>query len=95
MRRALQYVTMFDRPIIQHCETPELTQGGAMNGGPTSLRLGLPGIPAIAEELPPAVNAAWYGLTYKNIIKVDTSTPVAMINFGQRRDCFTSRRSNS
>jgi dihydroorotase len=51
MRRAFQYVTMFDRPIIQHCETPELTQGGAMNGGPTSLRLGLPGIPAIAEEL--------------------------------------------
>lgn len=51
MRCAFQYVTMFDRPIIQHCETPELTEGGVMNGGPTSIRLGLPGIPAIAEEL--------------------------------------------
>ena len=51
MRRALQYVTMFDKPIMQHCETPEIAGDGVMNGGPTAIRLGLPGLPAMAEEL--------------------------------------------
>ncbi|UCG33558.1 MAG: dihydroorotase [Phycisphaerales bacterium] len=51
MRRALQYVAMFDRPIMQHCETPEIANEGVMHGGATAVRLGLPGLPAIAEEL--------------------------------------------
>ncbi|MFQ6047940.1 MAG: dihydroorotase, partial [Phycisphaerae bacterium] len=51
MLRAMQYVTMFDRPIIQHCEDADLAGDGAMNGGPTAERLGLPGISPMAEEL--------------------------------------------
>lgn len=51
MLRALEYVSMFDKPILQHCEDPTIAEGGAMNGGPTSVRLGLPGISPIAEEL--------------------------------------------
>lgn len=51
MYRALQYVLMFDRPIMQHCEDPDLARGGVMNGGATATRLGLPGISSIAEEL--------------------------------------------
>lgn len=51
MYRAMQYVTMFDRPIIQHCEDPDLAGRGCMNAGATATRLGLPGIPAIAEEV--------------------------------------------
>lgn len=51
MYRAMQYVTMFDRPIIQHCEDPQLAGGGVMHSGTVSVRLGLPGIPSIAEEL--------------------------------------------
>jgi dihydroorotase len=51
MLRAMQYVTMFDRCIIQHCEDAALAGSGVMNGGITAARLGLPGIPAIAEEL--------------------------------------------
>lgn len=47
--RAMRYVSMFDRLFIQHCEDPTLTSGGCMNAGPTATRLGLPGIPAIAE----------------------------------------------
>ena len=51
MLRALQYVRMFDKPIIQHCEDPDLALGGVMNGGAMATRLGLPGIDPIAEEL--------------------------------------------
>lgn len=51
MYRAMQYATMFDKPIIQHCEDPDLARGGCVNAGITATRLGLPGIPAIAEEM--------------------------------------------
>jgi dihydroorotase len=51
MLRALQYVRMFDTPILQHCEDPDMSAGGVMNSGVTAVRLGLPGINAIAEEL--------------------------------------------
>jgi len=51
MYRALQYARMFDKPILQHCEDPDMAAGGVMNGGATATRLGLPGISPIAEEL--------------------------------------------
>ncbi len=51
MFRAMQYVTMFDKPIIQHCEDPALASGGVMHGGDVSTKLGLPGMPSTAEEL--------------------------------------------
>lgn len=51
MYRALQYVLMFNKPILQHCEDEDAARGGVMNGGETAIRLGLPGIRPIAEEL--------------------------------------------
>jgi dihydroorotase len=51
LRRALSYAATFDALIVQHAEDPELAQGGAMNEGDLSVRLGLPGIPAIAETI--------------------------------------------
>lgn len=50
MRKALQYAKMFDTVIMQHCEEPSLS-GGCMHGGLVSTVLGLPGIPAEAEQL--------------------------------------------
>jgi len=50
MRKALQYAKMFDVVLMQHCEEPTLS-GGAMHAGLVSLELGLPGIPAEAEQL--------------------------------------------
>ena len=50
MRKALQYCRMFDAVIMQHCEEPALS-GGCMNAGDVSVALGLPGLPAEAEEL--------------------------------------------
>lgn len=51
MLQALNYVRMFDKPIMQHCEDSNVVGGGVMNGGTTAVRLGLPGISPIAEEL--------------------------------------------
>ncbi len=51
MRRALEYSSMYGLPVIQHAEESTMTHGGCMNEGFTSTRLGLPGIPPIAEEL--------------------------------------------
>jgi dihydroorotase len=51
MRRALEYSSMFDLPVIAHEEDPGLTAGGVMNEGRTSFRLGLRGAPAAAEEV--------------------------------------------
>jgi dihydroorotase len=50
-RRALLYAKMLDVPIIEHAEEPTLSAGGQMHAGVVSAALGLPGIPAIAEQL--------------------------------------------
>ncbi|MCI0706650.1 MAG: dihydroorotase [Ignavibacteriae bacterium] len=51
MRRALEYSSMYNVPIIQHAEDSTLSHGGSMNEGYVSTRLGIPGIPPIAEVL--------------------------------------------
>jgi dihydroorotase len=51
MRTALEYARTFGIPVIDHCEEPTLSHGGAMNEGIVSARLGLKGIPAEAEEI--------------------------------------------
>jgi dihydroorotase len=50
MRRALEYTRMFDLPVIVHEEDRAIAADGVMNEGETSIRLGLRGIPAAAEE---------------------------------------------
>lgn len=51
LRRAFEYSLMFKKPIFDRPEVLELTQGGVMHEGRTSLVLGLAGIPAEAEEV--------------------------------------------
>jgi dihydroorotase len=51
MRRALEYSSMFDLPVIAHEEDCGLACGGVMNEGAVSFRLGLKGMPAAAEEV--------------------------------------------
>ena len=50
MRRALEYARGFDLTVMDHCEDRSLAAGGAMHEGEWSLRLGLRGAPALAEE---------------------------------------------
>ncbi len=51
MRRALEYASSLGVTLAQHCEDEELSAGGHMHEGEWSSRLGLPGVPAEAEEL--------------------------------------------
>jgi dihydroorotase len=51
MRAALEASRALDRPIMVHCEDPDLARGGAMHEGEVSRSLGIRGIPAEAEEI--------------------------------------------
>ncbi len=51
LRRALEYSRLFARPVIDHCEDPELSNRGVMNEGSVSSELGLSGIPNASEEV--------------------------------------------
>jgi len=51
MRTALEYSQTFGIPVVEHCEVMALAEGGSMNEGIVSARLGLKGIPAEAEEI--------------------------------------------
>lgn len=51
MRRALSYATIFDLLLMQPCEESGLSRDGAMNEGEVAARLGLPGIPSVAETI--------------------------------------------
>jgi dihydroorotase len=51
MRRALEYAGGLGLTLAQHCEVEALSEGGHMHEGEWSSRLGIPGIPAEAEEL--------------------------------------------
>ncbi len=51
MCSALEQARKLNLPVIDHCEDPYLFEGGAMNEGVASAKLGLPGIPAACEEI--------------------------------------------
>jgi dihydroorotase len=63
MRRALDYAKGLGVTLAQHCEDNCLAAGGAMHEGSWSSRLGLPGIPAAAEEAMVARDIALSRLT--------------------------------
>jgi dihydroorotase len=51
MRRALEYARTFDLLVISHAEDLDLRGEGVMHEGKVSVRLGLKGMPAAAEEI--------------------------------------------
>src|SRR6478672_9482515 len=63
MRRAMEYALAFDVPVVDHCEDLHLAEGGCMNEGTISTELGLPGMPAAAEDVMVARNVALAELT--------------------------------
>jgi dihydroorotase len=87
MRRALEYTRMFDKAILVHAEILELTQGGVMNEGEVSLRLGLRGMPAVAEDIMIARDIMLAELTggKVHILHVSTAGGVDLIRQGIRK----------
>jgi dihydroorotase len=87
MRRALDYSRAFGLPVIEHCEDKTLSEGGHMNEGIISTRLGLPGIPAAAEEVAVARDLALAQLTGArlHIAHVTTEGSVDLIRRAKER----------
>lgn len=80
--KALQYVKTFDGVVIQMPIDKSLGSLGLMNEGITSTQLGLPGIPAIAEELMIArdIELLKYTNSKLHITGVSTAKGIALID---------------
>ncbi len=74
MRRALEYATGLGVTLAQHCEDTTLSATGAMHEGAWSSRLGLPGTPALAEEVMVARDIALVRVTGARIHFLHVST---------------------
>jgi dihydroorotase len=81
MRRALEYALALGVTLAQHCEEATLAAGGHMHEGAWSSRLGIPGIPAEAEELMVMRDIALTRLTGAPIhfLHLSTAGSVAMV----------------
>lgn len=87
MRKALEYAKMFNRVIMQHCQVPELTVGAVMNEGFESMRLGLAGMPAAAEDIMVARDIRLAEITggAVHIQHISTARSVELVREGKRR----------
>ena len=87
MRTALEYARTFKIPVIDHCEEPTLSAGGAMNEGLVSAQLGLKGIPAEAEEIMVIRDILLARLTggHVHLAHMSTRGSVELIRWGKER----------
>src|SRR5438128_6920504 len=63
MRRALEYASMFNMPVIEHCEEQTLKGEGVAHEGFQASSLGLRGIPGEAESIMALRDISLAGLT--------------------------------
>ncbi|MBD0316754.1 MAG: dihydroorotase [Nitrospiraceae bacterium] len=87
MRRAMEYALAFDLTVVDHCEDLHLAEGGCMNEGLISTELGLPGIPAAAEDIMVARNLALSELTGArlHLAHISTAGSVRMVREAKAR----------
>ncbi|MBP6390427.1 MAG: dihydroorotase [Flavobacteriales bacterium] len=78
---ALQYVLLFKGVVMVFPQDPDLSQSGQMHESPMSARLGLRGIPALAEEVQLARDIALLAYTGSrmHITTVSTAESVALV----------------
>ncbi|MDA3613939.1 dihydroorotase [Polluticaenibacter yanchengensis] len=79
--KALQYVKVFDGVIIQIPDDTNITKTGLINEGIVSTQLGLPGKPAIGEQIQIArdLELARYTDSHIHFTSVSTAASVALI----------------
>lgn len=86
MRRALEYSSNHDMLIISHPEERSLSRDGAMNESHLSTRMGLRGIPRVAEEI----------MIYRDIALAEyTSRPVHIAHISTREAVDLVRRAKA
>jgi len=78
MRRALEYASALGVTLAQHCQDDVLAAGGHMHEGEWSSRLGIPGMPAEAEELMVARDISLVRLTGGRVHFLHLSTAGAV-----------------
>ncbi|MBO0714233.1 MAG: dihydroorotase, partial [Acidimicrobiales bacterium] len=78
MRRAMEYAAGLEVTVADHCEEPSLAAGAHMHEGDWSSRLGIPGSPALAEELMVARDLALARLTGARLHLLHLSTAGSM-----------------
>jgi dihydroorotase len=87
MRLALAYGLDLGLPIINHCQEHSLSRGGVIAEGWVATRLGLPGIPAAAEEAMIARDISLAELTggRLHVAHLSTSGSVALVRQAKER----------
>jgi len=83
----MEYALAFDVQVVDHCEDLHLAEGGCMNEGAISTELGLPGMPAAAEDVMVARNVALAELTGArlHLAHISTAGSVRMVREAKSR----------
>ncbi len=87
VRRAMEFATALDLPLIEHCEDLHLSAGGDMHEGLESTRLGLRGIPRSSEDVMVArdiILAEVTGTRY-HVAHISSRHAVEMVAFAKQR----------
>jgi len=86
MRRVLEYSTLVGAPVIVHAEDCHLRGHGVVHEGAVATRLGLPGNPAIAEEIMVARDIRLAALTGAHLHIAHVSTAGAVESIRRARE---------
>lgn len=87
MRRALEYARTFGLLVIQHAEDLDIAEGGVMNEGAVSTRLGLSGQPVASETTMVARDielVEWTGARY-HVAHASAARTIEMVRDARRR----------
>ena len=86
MRRALEYARSCNATLISHCEYQDLAAEGVMHEGFVSSKIGLRGIPSVAEELMVArdIMLAEFTGSRVHIAHISTSGAVDLVRRAKR-----------
>lgn len=87
MRRAMEAASVFDLPVIDHCEDLHLSAGGDMHEGLESVKLGLRGIPSCSEDVMVARDILLAEVTGArfHVAHISARNSVAMVAFAKAR----------
>lgn len=87
MRRGMEYCAQFGLTLMTHNEDQALTRGGAMNEGYTATVMGVPGIPAVAEDIGVARNILLAALTgcRLHLLHLSTARGVELLRWAREQ----------
>ena len=87
LRHALEYASLFNKPLLCHCQDNALFADGVIHEGLISAAHGLPGIPTLAEDIDIArsIMLAEYLKVPIHICHLSTAEGVRLVRFAKDR----------